>query len=146
MFLSQHGGYGISTDPDRFDLDLIHGFLTNSYWAQGTSREAVTQSIRHSLCFGLFEIESGAQVGFARVITDRTTFGYLADVFVLQPHRGKGLGKWLIAEILAHPELQGFRRWLLATRDAHAIYAANGFGPLPKPGNIMQFVPAPRPE
>jgi pyridoxal 5'-phosphate synthase glutaminase subunit Pdx2 len=115
----------ISTDPARLDLDVIHGYLVQSYWAEGIPRETVARSLRGSLCFGLYH--AGAQVGFARVITDRATFAYLADVFVLPAHRGHGLGKRLMATIQSHPELQGLRRWLLGTRDAHGLYRQFGF-------------------
>lgn len=117
--------YEISTDPARLDLDVIHGYLAQSYWATGIPRETVARSLRGSLCFGLYH--GGAQVGFARVITDRATFAYVADVFVLDAHRGRGLGKRLMATIKSHPELQGLRRWLLGTRDAHGLYRQFGF-------------------
>jgi GNAT superfamily N-acetyltransferase len=137
MILSRRGDYGVTADRARLDLDVIHGFLTTSYWAAGITRETIVRSLEHSLPFGLLHEPTGALVGFARVITDRTTFGYLADVFVLEAHRGRGLGTWLVGVILEQPELQGFRRWLLVTRDAHAIYAANGFRPLPNPESFM---------
>jgi len=135
-------GYSISTDPARLDIDVIHRFLTASYWATGISRDQVSRSIAHSLCFAIYHDGSGAQVGFARVITDRTTFGYLSDVFVLEHHRGQGLARWLIEVILDHPELQGFRRWILATRDAHRVYASVGFTALEHPERVMQYAPA----
>jgi GNAT superfamily N-acetyltransferase len=130
--------YTISTDHGRFDLNVIHGYLTRSYWAEGIPRELVAQSIANSLCFGIYHGEK--QVGFARVITDKTTFGYLADVFVLEEYRGKGLSKWLMEVIMAHPELQGFRRWLLATRGAHGLYQKFGFDRLGHPENMMEIV------
>ena len=117
--------YEIGTDPARLDLDVIHGFLSRSYWAAGIPRETVARSLRDSLCFGVYH--KGAQAGFARVITDRATFAYVADVFVLPEHRGRGLGKRLMARIKAHPELQGLRRWALGTRDAHGLYRQFGF-------------------
>ena len=126
--------YEISTE--RIDLDAVHAFLTNSYWAAGIPREVVERSVRNSLCFSLFRGE--AQVGFARVVTDRATFAYLADVYVLPEHRGRGLSKRLIQTILAHPELQDLRRWLLVTRDAHGLYAQFGFTPLNAPERFMQ--------
>ena len=129
--------YTISTDPGRFDLDVIHGYLSRSYWAEGIPRELVAQSIANSLCFGIYDREK--QVGFARVITDKTTFGYLADVFVLEEYRGRGLSKWLMEVIMAHPQLQGFRRWLLATRSAHGLYKQFGFELLAYPENIMEI-------
>ncbi|MBK7976128.1 MAG: GNAT family N-acetyltransferase [Deltaproteobacteria bacterium] len=137
---SRRDGYVIRTDPARLDLAVIHRFLAeDSYWAKGIPREVVERSVRESCCFGLFEETSGAQVGFARVITDYATFGYLGDVFVLPPHRGRGLSKWLVAEVLAHPDLQGFRRWMLATRDAHGLYAGHGFTPVAEPAWLMQI-------
>jgi GNAT superfamily N-acetyltransferase len=129
-------GFTISTDPARIDLDVVHGFLTTCYWAEGIPRELVARSIEHSLCFGIYH--EGRQVGFARVITDRATFGYLGDVFVLEAFRGRGLARWLIEVIHAHPELQGFRRWVLLTRDAHALYARAGYTPLAAPDRYME--------
>lgn len=138
---SRRDGYVISTDPARLDLDVIHRFLAeDSYWAQGIQREVVERSVRESCCFGLFEEASGALVGFARVITDYATFGYLGDVFVLPAHRGRGLSKWLVSEVLAHPSLQGFRRWMLATRDAHGLYSQHGFTPVAEPAWLMQIL------
>lgn len=133
----QRGEYIISTDAAHLDIALIHNFLsTHSYWARGRSRAAIERSITHSLSFGIYRQEQ--QIGFARVITDYTTFAYLADVFVLEAERGRGLGKWLIATIVAHPELQGLRRWLLATRDAHELYQQAGFTPLAQPDRWME--------
>jgi GNAT superfamily N-acetyltransferase len=121
---------------DRVDLDVVHRYLSEeSYWAKGITRELVVRSIAHSLPFSAFD--GDAQVGFARVITDRTTFAYLADVFVLPSHRGRGIAKLLMEAILAHPELQGLRRWSLVTRDAHALYAQFGFTPLDLPERHM---------
>jgi GNAT superfamily N-acetyltransferase len=130
--------YNISTDPARLDVALIQRWLSqSSYWAKGVPREVVERSIANSLNFGLYHATDG-QVGFARVITDRATFAYLADVFVLDAHRGKGLSKMLMQAIIAHRELQGLRRWLLATRDAHTLYERFGFS-LPKvPGRLME--------
>lgn len=127
----------VDTDPERLDLAVIHGFLAASYWAQGIPLETVRRSIRNSLCFGLYEGER--QIGFARVVSDRATFAYLADVFVLESHRGRGLAKLLMDAVIAHPELQGLRRWMLATRDAHGLYALYGFTPLPRPESFMQL-------
>lgn len=133
----QRGEYTICSDPARLDVNLIHEFLrTHSYWAEGRTRAAVERSITHSLSFGLYR--QGQQIGFARVITDFATFAYLADVFVLEAERGRGLGKWLLATIVAHPELQGLRRWLLATRDAHGLYQQAGFTPLSQPDRWME--------
>jgi GNAT superfamily N-acetyltransferase len=117
--------YEISTDKARMNVDLIHDFLSQSYWSKGIPRETVLAAIEHSLCFGIFANDE--QLGFARVITDYTTFGYLADVFIVEEARGKGLGKKLIESILAYPSLQGLRRWTLGTRDAHGLYAQFGF-------------------
>ena len=138
MMEAKRDDYTISTDPGRFDLNVIYGYLTRSYWAEGISRELVARSIANSLCFGIYHSEK--QVGFARVITDKTTFGYLADVFVLEEYRGRGLSKWLMEVILGHPELQGFRRWLLATRGAHGLYQKFGFDRLAHPENMMEIV------
>ena len=134
--VAQRGEWRITTEPAAMDLDVIHGFLTRSYWAAGVTREVVARSIQGSIPFGVFH--GPRQVGFARVISDRATFAYLADVFVLEEFRGQGLGVWLVEVISAHPELQGLRRWLLATRDAHALYARVGFEPLPAPERFMQ--------
>jgi len=128
--------YRISTDPRRLDLDVIHGFLAGSYWARGVPREVVQRSLEGSLCFGVFD--GASQVGFARVVTDRATFAYLADVFVLESHRGRGLALWLMECILQHPDLQGLRRWALATRDAHGLYSRVGFTPLHRPESFME--------
>jgi GNAT superfamily N-acetyltransferase len=127
--------YEISTDPARLDIDVIHEFLRSSYWARNIPRSVVEKCIRNSLCFGAFT--AGQQVGFARAITDRATFAYLADVFVLPEHRGRGVGRLLMKAISAHPDLQGLRRLLLATKDAHGLYAKFGFHALPEPGNYM---------
>jgi GNAT superfamily N-acetyltransferase len=129
--------YVISTDPARLDIGLIHTYLsTESYWARGRSRELVERSIRHSLPFGVFR--GADQVGFARVVTDYATFAWLADVFVLPAFQGQGIGQWLIAVISNHPRLQGFRRWVLATKDAHGLYAQFGFTPLRTPERFME--------
>src|SRR5262249_20233372 len=129
--------YEISADPRRLDLDLIHRFLSeDAYWSPGIPRATVERAIANSLCFGIYD--AGAQVGFARVITDRATYAYLADVFVLPAHRGNGLSKLLLQSIVAHPELQGLRRWTLATRDAHSLYAKFGFTPIAKPDRLME--------
>jgi GNAT superfamily N-acetyltransferase len=133
----RRGVYSISTDRSRLDLDMIHDFLSNtSYWAVGRTFETVRRSIENSLAFGLYENEK--QIGFARVVTDYATFAWMADVFVLEAARGKGLGTWLIEVILSHPELQGFRRWTLATKDAHEIYRKFGFSELKRPERWME--------
>lgn len=128
--------YLISTDPARLDIDVIHRFLTESYWAGGVPREVVKRSIEHSLPFGLYT--ENRQIGFARVITDYATFAYLADVFVLDEFRGEGLGKWLIEVVVSHPELAVLRRWMLATRDAHGLYRKSGFTELKQPERWME--------
>lgn len=128
--------YTISTNRERLDLNVIHGFLTQSYWAAGVPVETVKRSIENSLPFGLYD--NDRQIGFARVITDYATFAYLADVFVLEGARGAGLGKWLVATIISHPELQGLRRWMLATRDAHGLYRMVGFEDLKQPDRWME--------
>jgi GNAT superfamily N-acetyltransferase len=131
------GEYRISTDPGELDLQVIHGFLTRSYWARGVDLATVRRSIAWSLPFGLYH--GDAQAGLARVVSDHATFAYLCDVFVLPPHGGQGLGSWLCASVLEHPDLQGLRRWLLATRDAHQVYAGVGFTPLASPETFMQI-------
>src|ERR1700686_1874903 len=135
---SRRGEFSISTDRARLDLDVTHGFLTNCYWAKGVPREVVARSIEHSLCFGIYD-GSGVQVGFARVIRDFATIAYIGDVFVLDTHRGHGLGKWLMESIARHPALQSLRRWILTTRDAHGLYSQVGFTPVKPPGRYMEF-------
>jgi len=131
------GEYVISTDPARLNVTLIHEYLsTVSYWAIGRPRETVERSIANSLPFGVYK--GTEQVGFARVVTDYATFVWLADVFVLPVHQGHGLGKWLMEVITGHPRLQGLRRWLLGTRDAHGLYAKYGFTSLDAPERFMQ--------
>lgn len=130
-------GYTVSTDRNRLDIDMVHGFLSQSYWAKGIPRATVIRSIEGSLCFGLYVGE--IQIGFARMITDGATFAYLADVFVLEEHRGRGLSKWLMQVIMEHPDLQGLRRMMLATRDAHGLYRKFGFTNLTFPERWMQI-------
>jgi GNAT superfamily N-acetyltransferase len=117
--------YIISTDKTKLDLDVIHGYLVTCYWAKGIPKEVVARSIEHSLCFGVYFGKE--QVGFSRVITDYATFMYLADVFVLEPHRGKGLSIAMMEMIVTYPDLQGIRTWMLLTRDAHGLYQKFGF-------------------
>jgi GNAT superfamily N-acetyltransferase len=124
----ERDGYTISTDAARLDRDLIHGFLRAAYWSPNVPREVVERSIDNSLVFGLYDAR-GAQVGFARAVTDRAVFAYIADVFVLEEHRGRGLGVWLVETMLAHPHLQGLRRVALGTMDAHSLYRRFGFEP-----------------
>lgn len=133
----RRGDYAISTDQARLDLNVIHDYLSNSsYWATGRSLETVRRSIEHSLNFGLYQ--GAQQIGFARVITDYATFAWLADVFILESFRGQSLGKWLIETIISHPQLQGFRRWVLATKDAHELYRPFGFTELTRPERWME--------
>jgi GNAT superfamily N-acetyltransferase len=118
--------YFITTDKTKINIDLVHNYLCNeSYWAKNISLALVKQAIENSVCFGIFYTEE--QIGFARVITDKATFGYLADVFIIDTHKSKGIGKWLIQTILDHEELQGFRGWMLGTKDAHGLYEKFGF-------------------
>jgi len=131
------GEFQISTDPARIDLDTVHGFLTASYWARGIPRETVERSIKNSLCFGIYH--GDRQVGFARVVTDRATFAYLGDVFVLPDYRGRALSKWMMECIMAHSDLQGLRRWMLATKDAHTLYRQYGFTELKAPQRWMEI-------
>jgi GNAT superfamily N-acetyltransferase len=142
----RRGEYALSDDPGRLDLDVIHGFLSRSYWAEGIPRQTVLRSLAHSIPFGLYHLTTGGerQVGFARVVSDHATFAYLADVFVLEAHRGHGLGNWLVECIVAHPELQSLRRWMLATRDAHSLYRRFGWGPMAAPDRWMERLPAGR--
>ncbi len=135
---ARRGPYLLSTDPALLDVSVIHAFLSeHSYWAPGIPRELVEKSIRNSLCCGLF-CES-RQIGFARMVTDRATFAWLADVFVLDAYRGQGLGKWMVENLLKHPDLQGLRRILLGTRDAHGLYAQFGFTPLGDPSRFQEI-------
>ncbi|HSG65824.1 MAG TPA: GNAT family N-acetyltransferase [Gammaproteobacteria bacterium] len=129
--------FSISCDPRDVDLDVVTEFLATSYWAAAIPRDVVARSVRGSLCFSLCEGER--QIGFARVISDRATFAYLADVFVVREYRGRGLATWLIECVMAHPDLQGLRRWMLATRDAHALYEKAGFTALSHPEVFMEL-------
>jgi GNAT superfamily N-acetyltransferase len=157
-FESRREEFVISTDPARLDLDVIHGFLTSCYWAKGIPREIVARSIEHSLCFGIYHDRESdfpslaipaepeaphsvkaPQVGFARVISDFSTVAYLGDVFVLEGYRGHGLSKWMMECIMQHPSLQGLRRWILLTRDAHGLYAQFGFTPVKAPERYMEL-------
>ena len=129
-------GFTISTDPERLDLDGVYAYLSASYWAQGIPRDVFERSVKHALCFGIYE--GARQVGFARVVTDFATVAYIGDVFVLEAWRGRGLSRWLMETISTHPELQGFRRWILLTRDAHGLYGKFGFTPLGDPSRWME--------
>jgi ribosomal protein S18 acetylase RimI-like enzyme len=134
----QDGDYTVSTDPTRLDLDFVHGFLANeSYWSKGVARETVERFVQHSLNFGLYS--AGEQVGYLRIITDYTTFAYISDVFVAAPHRGQGLGQMLMRCAMAHPDLQGLRKWALDTRDAQSLYYRFGFRVPPLPGRHMIY-------
>jgi N-acetylglutamate synthase-like GNAT family acetyltransferase len=137
MVVMEMGRFLISTDRAKLDLDVIHRFLARSYWAAGVPRATVVRSIENSLCFGVYD--GADQVGFARIISDFATFAYIADVFILEPYRDRGLGKELMASIMAHPDLQGLRRWSLATRDAHGLYAQYGFTALENPSRMMEI-------
>ena len=148
----RRGEFLVSTDRARLDVHVIHGFLTNSYWAKGISRDLVTRSLEHSLCFGIYD-EIGSrvpgsanaarpeapQVGFCRVVTDLATVAYLGDVFVLKTYRGRGLSKFLMECVTQHPALQGLRRWILLTRDAHGLYQQFGFTPLKSADRYMEL-------
>jgi GNAT superfamily N-acetyltransferase len=148
----RRGEFLVSTDRARLDLDVIHGFLTNSYWVKGISRELVARSLEHSLCFGIYD-ESGSegpdlakavrpgapQVGFCRVVSDLATVAYLGDVFVLETYRGRGLSKFLMECVTQHPALDGLRRWILLTRDAHDLYKKFGFTPLKSADRYMEL-------
>jgi len=131
------GRFSISTNPKRLDIDAIHAFLSRSFWAEKIPKKTVAKSIKNSLCFGLFDGKK--QVGFARVITDRATFAYLCDVYVLEEYRAKGLGKWLIETVMSHPDLQDLRRFHLVTRDAHGLYQQFGFTEASSPSRHMEI-------
>ncbi len=134
----ERGEYSISIDPGRLDLDAIHAYLTRAYWCEGIPRQTLERAITNSLCFGLFHGKD--QVGLARVVTDSATYAYLCDVYVLEAHRGKGLAKWLMKRVMAHPSLRGLRRFTLATRDAHGLYRQFGFRDLTKPESKMEIL------
>ena len=136
--------FSISTDKLKLDLPVIHNFLSHTYWSENISFETVQKSIEGSMCFGVYDngnqaLPAGKQVGFARMVTDNATFAYLADVFIIEEYRGRGLSKWLMEFILAHPDLQGLRRILLATKDAHSLYKQFGFMPLNNPERFMHI-------
>ena len=142
----RRGPYLVSDERERLELEVIHAFLSRSYWAPGIPLAVVARSLEHSLPFGLYRTDGDAaeerlrQVGFARVITDRTTFAYLSDVFVLEEERGKGLSKFLLECVHVHPELQGLRRWLLVTRDAQGLYEQFGWRVTPEPHKHMEIL------
>ncbi|TND09964.1 MAG: N-acetyltransferase GCN5 [Bacteroidetes bacterium] len=129
--------FSVSTDKQKLDIGFIHRELAGSYWAKDIPADTVKRSVENSLCFGLYA--DGKQIGFARVISDYATFGYLADVFVTESFRGRGLSKWLMEIIMDHPQLQGLRRFMLATKDAHGLYLKSGFKPLEFPERLMEI-------
>ena len=130
--------YEITSDKARLDVNAVHAFLTKTYWSPGIPRDTIERAMANSVCFGV--LSDGQQVGFARVITDKATFAYLADVYILEPHRGQGLSGRLMDAVTSHPELQGLRRMLLATRDAQGLYARYGFKPLAAPERMMELL------
>lgn len=134
---TRHDGFSVSDEKARLDIERVYGWISGAYWAAGIPRDVFERSVAGAMCFAI-HAPDGAQVGFARVMTDRATFGYIGDVFVAPEMRGRGLSKFLLDTIFAHPELQGFRRWSLATRDAHALYARYGFTPLADPARYME--------
>ncbi len=139
--LEEHrGDFMVTTDLSRMDMNVVYGYFSRAYWCEGLPRETLERAMQNSLCFGVLEGEK--QVGFARVVSDRTTFAYVCDVFVLESHQGRGLGTWLMQCVVRHPELQGLRRWHLTTRDAHSLYRKVGFTLLSKPERHMEvFTP-----
>lgn len=149
----EKNNYLISTDKSKIDIDYVHSFLTQSYWSPGVPIQVVKKAMEGSLSFGIYDndtqilpagrqaLPAGRQVGYARMITDKATFGWLADVFIDEGYRGRGLGKWLVEMILAHPDLQGLRRILLATKDAHKLYEQCGFSPINNPERFMIYNP-----
>jgi GNAT superfamily N-acetyltransferase len=134
----RNDSWTLSTDPARLDMDVVTGFLARAYWANTRPRQTIEKSIRNSLSFGVYE--AGKQIAYCRVVTDYATFAWLCDVFVDEAHRGLGVSKWMMEGVKAHPELQGLRRWLLATRDAHGLYSQYGFAPLATPERWMEIM------
>ena len=152
VYEAEKNEFFISTDKSKLNIQFIHHYLSNeSYWAKNIPEETVIKSIEGSFCFGVYlneniseatkKLPQGIQIGFARVVTDHATFAYLADVFIVEEFRGRGLANWLMKEIMNHEDLQGLRRWMLATKDAHTLYARFGFLPLDKPERVMGFKP-----
>jgi GNAT superfamily N-acetyltransferase len=133
----QRGGLVLSDDPALLQVEVIHAFLTSAYWSRGIPRTVLERAIQHSLCLGVYD--NGRQVAFARAITDRATFAYLADVFVQESHRRLGVATWLVRSFLLHPELQGLRRWMLVTADAQELYRSAGFQPVSRPERYMEI-------
>lgn len=136
-FEAARDGYTLSDDPARLQPDVVHAFVTRSYWAEGIDRATVERSMRHAHCFGIYDGDS-RQVGGVRVLTDYATFAYVLDVFILEEHRGRGLSLWMMQQVLAHPDLRDVPRWRLATADEHGLYAKVGFGPLAQPERLME--------
>jgi GNAT superfamily N-acetyltransferase len=132
------GEYTLSDDPARIDAVAVHAYLTRSYWAEGISLDLVKRCIAGSLCVGVYHANAG-QVAFARVVTDRASFAYLCDVYVLDEHRGRGLAKWMMESVTAHPDLQGLRRFILVTKDAHELYRPFGFTAPAFPERYMEI-------
>ena len=137
---TEGSGYEVSTDPARLDITAMHAYLTRSYWSPGIPYATVERAAHNSLCFGLYEKSTGRQVGLARVVTDHATFAYLCDVYVLEEHQGRGLGKLMMRAVMAHPALTGARRAMLGTRDAHSLYRRYGFAAPPDDGVLMQIL------
>ena len=135
---SARGEYVVSTDRARIDVAAVHAYLSQSYWSPGIPADVIRRGIAGAICFGIYRGRD--QVGFARVITDRATYAYLADVFVVESHRGRGLAKWMMEVIMSHPDLQGLRRFSLSTRDAHGLYAQFGFEPVGNPDRQMEIM------
>ena len=138
-YIVAENNFIISTDKNKINIEYVHHFLSHSYWSPGVPMETVTKAMNGSLCFGVYDNDK--QIGYARMVTDTAIFAYLADVFIDENYRGKGLGKWLVKTILAHPELQGLRRIMLATRDAHALYEQVGFIAINNPERYMVYDP-----
>jgi ribosomal protein S18 acetylase RimI-like enzyme len=139
----ERGEFTITTDPAKFDLDAIHAYLVRCYWSEGIPRATVERAVANSLCFAVLHQAPGLgkeQVGFARVVTDSATYAYLCDVYILEAHRGHSLGKWLMECVMRHPQLQGLRRFSLATRDAHGLYRQFGFHELSNPATAMEIL------
>ena len=133
----RNGSYSLTAERGRIDVAAVHAFLTRCFWARGISKELVARSIEHSLCFGVFHLDK--QVAFARAVTDYSTYAYLCDVYVLEAHRGNGVGKWMMEFVMSHPELQGLRRFQLVTRDAHGLYTRFGFKAPDHPERQMEI-------
>ena len=138
MLEHHRGDYTLSDDPTRVDVVAVHAYLTRSYWAEGISLDLVERCVAGSLCVGVYHATAG-QVAFARVVTDRASFAYLCDVYVLDDHRGRGLAKWMMEALTAHPDLQGLRRFVLVTKDAHELYRPFGFTAPAFPERYMEI-------